>query len=526
MDKRRTGRFRANRSGIVYSAYVVLYKNRATGQSRQACGPGRPSEPTSIDLQPIELAGISQSMFDSKKAKWIVWGLGAWLALVEAAVGQETSVTDQGDEVLQQAEPVSGRTLPRAVYIDVPQPIIDDQDPVFPALDRVPAASANPLTDQQEQTLLEYRDLIERSETAGGAWSPDLVEQLAAVGNVQQSQGDHLAALRSFDRAMHVSRVNTGLNTVDQIPIVQNMIDSHAALGQWAEVDLYQNYLFYIQQRTYGPNDPRIIPVLQQLGEWNMQAFGIGLGDTLGLRLSAAQLLFNAAARLVEFHYGRSDARYIPYLRNVVHSAYQVARNPQLISELGNPEFRGDQAVLAAMINERLPSQPAGFIAGEQALRSIISFRQEQGDVYALAESIAELADWYLLYEQRRAADELYLSAWQLLAEAENSEVLQQSLFGSVVALPLIITEPRMVDRRALGKGPESLTEGFVDLSFTVTRNGSVRRVSVLSDENPQNIIQFGSVGRALRSFVFRPVLQEGVPVTTEDNRFRIRYWY
>ena len=320
--------------------------------------------------------------------------------------------------------------------------------------------------------------------------------------------------------------MNAGLNTVDQIPIVQNMINSHSALAQWAEVDLYQSYLFYIQQRIYGPNDPRIIPALQQLGEWNMQAFGIGLGDTLGLRLSAAQLLFNAAARLVEFHYGRSDARYIPYLRNIVHSAYQVARNPQLISELGNSEFRGDRAVLAAMINERLPSQPAGFIAGEEALRSIISFRQEQEDVYALAESIAELADWYLLYAQRRAADELYLSAWQLLADEENSEALQQSLFGSVVAIPLIITEPRMVDRRALGKGPESLTEGFVDLSFTVTRNGSVRRVSVLSDENPQNIIQFGSVGRALRSFVFRPVLQDGVPVATEDNRFRFRYWY
>ena len=80
-------------------------------------------------------------------------------------------------------------------------------------------------------------------------------------------------------------------------------------------------------------------------------------GDTLGLRLSAAQLLFNAAARLVEFHYGRSDARY-PYLRNIVHSAYQVARNPQLISELGNSEFRGDRAVLAAMINERCPRNP------------------------------------------------------------------------------------------------------------------------------------------------------------------------
>ena len=73
-------------------------------------------------------------MFDSKKAKWIVCGLGAWLALVEAAAGQETSATYQADEVLQQAEPVSGRTLPRAVYIDVPQPVIDDQDLFFPRL--------------------------------------------------------------------------------------------------------------------------------------------------------------------------------------------------------------------------------------------------------------------------------------------------------------------------------------------------------------------------------------------------------
>ena len=465
-------------------------------------------------------------MFDLKKATLVVWASVACLPLIEAAAWQEQTGADPAEDEILQPEPDPGRPLPRAVFIDVPQPLDDVKDPVFLALDRSSATSTNHQAAHQKQTLLEYRDLIARTETAGGAWSADLVEQLSAIGSVQQSQGDYSSALRSFHRAMHVSRVNAGLNTVDQIPIVQNMIASHLALEQWSEVDLYQNYLFYIQQRAYGSNDARIIPMLQQLGEWNMQAFELGLGDALGLRLSAAQLLFRAAARLVEFHYGRSDARYIPYLRNVVLSAYQVARNPQLISELSNPEFRGDQAVMAAMINERLPSQPAGFIAGEQALRSIISYRQEQEDVYALAESIAELADWYLLYEQRKAADELYSSAWELLAGEENSEALQQSLFGSVIAIPLIITEPRLVDRRVLGQGPESLAEGFVDLSFTVTRNGSVRKVSVLSDETPQNIIQFGSVGRALRSFVFRPVLQDGVPVTTEDNRFRIRYWY
>ena len=59
---------------------------------------------------------------------------------------------------------------------------------------------------------------------------------------------------------MHVTRVNAGLNTVDQIPIVQNMINSHSALAQWAEVDLYQSYLFYIQQRILDPMTPGSFP--------------------------------------------------------------------------------------------------------------------------------------------------------------------------------------------------------------------------------------------------------------------------
>ena len=465
-------------------------------------------------------------MFDLKKAALIFLALVASLPLTEAASQQNQNGANPADGGALQPKPNSERSLPRAVFIDVPQPLLSVKGLVPSALHRRTATSKSPETFEQKQTLLEYRDLIAQTETAGGAWSADLVEQLSAIGSIQQSQGDHLSALRSFDRAMHVTRVNAGLDTVNQIPIVQNMIASHSELKQWSEVDTYQNYLFYIQQRAYGPDDPRIIPILKQLGEWNMQAFEIGFGDTLGLRLSAAQLLFNAAARLVELHYGRSDERYVPYLRNVVLSAYQVARNPQLMSELSSPELRGDQAVLAAMVNERLPRRPAGFISGEQALQSIISYRQEQNDVYALAESIAELADWYLMYEQRRAAEELYLSAWSLLAEEHDSEALQQSLFGAVIAIPMIITEPRMVDRRALGQGPESLAEGFVDLSFTVTRNGSVRKINVLSEENPQNIIQFGSVARALRSFVFRPVLQDGVPVTTENNCFRVRYWY
>ncbi len=51
------------------------------------------------------------------------------------------------------------------------------------------------------------------------------------------------------------------------------------ALGNWEEADTYNNYLFHVQQKAYGLNDPRLIPVLDRLATWNVQAFKIGYGN-------------------------------------------------------------------------------------------------------------------------------------------------------------------------------------------------------------------------------------------------------
>ena len=258
-----------------------------------------------------------------------------------------------------------------------------------------------------------------------------------------------------------------------------------------------------------------------------MQAFSIGLGEALGIRLNTAQLMFNAAARLVEFHFGKDDERYVAILNNLVATAYQISRNPQLLNQVAQPEFRTSQEVLAQLLNQRYSSEAAGFSSGESALREIIEHYQQGDDAYLLAEALAHLADWYMLYEQRRRAEEVYLAAWNILAEQEDGEALQEKLFGTVTPIPVLDREPRRIGRgNSDGQGRESLSVAYADLEFTVTRTGSVRSVQVLSDENEDNIIQIGSVSRTMRSMTFRPRMENGVPVTTDGNRFRVRYWY
>ena len=113
------------------------------------------------------------------------------------------------------------------------------------------------------------------------------------------------------------------------------------------------------------------------------------------------------------------------------------------------------------------------------------------------------------------------------MAEREDGAAMQEKLFGTVVPVPTIDRQPRRMGRgSAEGEGRASLRVDYADLMFTVTRNGSVRSVQVLSDENEDNIIRIGNVSRTMRSLTFRPILADGVPVTTEGNRFRVRYWY
>ena len=70
------------------------------------------------------------------------------------------------------------------------------------------------------------------------------------------------------------------------------------------------------------------------------------------------------------------------------------------------------------------------------------------------------------------------------------------------------------------------LSADYVEFRFDVTEYGAVRNVEVLSEETAANNRQFMQLSRVLRESRFRPLLEEGLPKSSQGHVFRYRYWY
>jgi len=451
----------------------------------------------------------------------LVSGLASGLIAALAgsvAYGQEAAV-----------EPVESiRSQSPLLYIDRPVFVEEGLDPLMPIRPPLVDPETDPAFGQRSDSIRQYSSAVSDIELDGGAWDGSLVEELASLGRLQQQQGNHIGAIETLDRAIHVNRINSGLYTLEQIPVVEQLIQSYMALGDWEQADIYNNYLFYVQQKAYGVDDPRLIPVLDRLATWNIQAFRIGHGNLPGIRLRQSQIMFSAAARMVGLHFGKTDQRFINYQRNIANSAYLVASNPDLMMEIERPEYRNMQEMLAQKLNEQRQVQPPGFRTGERALIEVVMYYQEQGDFsYALAEAITHLADWYLMFDRRRGTLENYKLAWDILQELEDSEELTEQLFGKVVPLPSFASSIALPEAFYRNEdGTEALNFDYADLTFDVTANGVVRNVKSISEETEDNQAQLSKLRISVRSMRFRPLVIDGEPQRSLENHFRYRYWY
>ena len=466
---------------------------------------------------------IARDCFDGVASRGLALPVLFWLG-AGPALAQDAGVGD-GVEIATESSPRSS-----VLYLEPAAPLSEQVDfaPPPPNLSREPAL--DPEFAERMLSIARFNEAIADSETVAGVWGNGLVEQLSALGSLQQQQGNHLGAVETHERAIHVQRVNTGLHTIDQAPLVKRMIDSYIAMRDWSQVDTYQNYLFYIQQKIYGNNDPRLIAALGELADWHIHAFVMREGQSLAMRLSSAQMLFSTAARMVDIHFGKDDPRYVEYQRALARSAYLVAQNQDLLRELDRAQFRAPQEALRDLIavETSLPIRPVGYRIGEDALRNIMSYYLGNEDTERLAEATAQLADWYLLFDRRGQARETYRLAWDALAEAENAAEARQRLFGKVREIPVYGADDNdwMIENLGFMAKEDEARHDYIDVNFDVTQWGEVRNIETLSDRSPDTENQHGWVRRSIRDRMFRPVLTAGDVIRSDGHRFRYRYWY
>jgi len=381
-------------------------------------------------------------------------------------------------------------------------------------LEEVLGATVDPLDQIERQIEAEefrpaiatLEERVDALETESHRFDGRLVRPLTLLGDAHAGMGEYETALDHYQRALHLSRVNAGLNSPEQVEIVYREADTFKALGDFQEANNREEYAYHVLNRAHDPMDEALLPGIYHLARWYERTSNV----------FAARALYEQAVQIIDAHDKLETSEAIPALQGIA-SSYRMERfPPYYLAELEQSE-----ASVVTASSMRQPISINNFPAGEAALQRVIRIRQaeqEQNPV-AVARAVLDLADWYTLFDKPRRAEPLYAHAWELMAEAESFDVVG------------FFAEPELLYFPAPGNPspppPEDRGErstGYVEVAFDVTQDGYVRGLDTVASQ-PDGLMDF-RVRKSLRLARYRPMLVDGVPVAKQAHTYRHEFPY
>ncbi len=375
----------------------------------------------------------------------------------------------------------------------------------------------SPQADTEENLSTDhYRQEIDRVEAEQGAYGSQLSEHLVGLGLNYQTQGEHDEAIEAFKRAMHVSRVNEGLYSLSQVPILERLIESHVARGQWSEANDRHHYLYWLHRRNFGTEDPRMLPVIDKLSAWHLNAYALDMGAGLFNHLISAHKLFNLAVDIIDTNYGENDLRLIDALRGITVSNYYLAtykgdNQPSFQLRTGGEPTSAEQK---ARLDQYITNS---YNSGKRAISRMVNVyaNNPESPPWAEAKARVELGDWYLLFNKWQSALAIYQESHNALIENRIEQGQIDLLFGQPVALP----DLPLVDSSVVEEDEEN--QPYVLVSFDVTPYGRARNVSIIESKPEDNVRIRSRVRKALKVAKFRPRFENGAPALTRGVTHR-----
>ena len=184
------------------------------------------------------------------------------------------------------------------------------------------------------QELNQRQRAIENLQSEQGIYDPSLIEAYDDIARLHIELEDYGSAAQALDQALQIARINTGLYSEQQLPLIDDLIDNYGRLQEWGEVDDLVHLNHHISSRLYALVDSQYLDAADEYGRWKLRVLQENL-----LQLNARGLM-NTAEDLSRF-YGR--------LIMNVEFAEDVA--PEDLISLLNGKTRADMALARNVAN-------------------------------------------------------------------------------------------------------------------------------------------------------------------------------
>ena len=366
-----------------------------------------------------------------------------------------------------------------------------------------PAATDPALVEQLRERMAE----LERRD---GPFAASLSEPLSDLARALDGLGlvDEARAQRA--RAIHLVRINAGLQSPDQLPMLREQLAADRRAGDFQTLDERYEYYHRLLGNGLPPYTPERFAATLDYLRWQREALRRELTGDPVERLAAAMRL---ADGLLER---------LPPGEQRVEAALSQLRNYYLLADLVDPPRDLNDWDEWGFGGRRPRSEFDEIDPRRERLRNLRRGLQSRGDDLlgdlladaadldpaGRARLLRERADWLQWWGRAAAARELYRRSWDVLVGAGLQTVAAQ-WYG----------EPRPLPDNGVFLG---VADTFVDgasLDIEVDAGGAARATLL---EDAQDLPRGArSLTRRLRQTRFRPALVDGEPVASRRTGVR-----
>ena len=337
-----------------------------------------------------------------------------------------------------------------------------------------------------------------------GPYSPELIPGIVDLGAAYFAEGEWKEAISTYNRAIHLQRLDAGLNTPDQTGLVEQVIEAHLQLGDYKAADGKQGYLFKIQSNVMSPNDPQMAQSVERYADWHRAAYHGQLDKVRYPRLLQLMDLYTDMVNASQDEAKGANRGMLPYLNGRLRTSYMLTLytredNDESISDLVRLRF---SAYYGNNFREGLKS-----IDGMKAVLESV----DDATARELADVEVKRGDWYMWFRQYALAIAAYENAWAMMTDQPGADAWRTANFGAPQELPKI---------KIMSQGlmPVSLYDkGNLHARFEVTRLGDAKGIAILSPTAEENQPAKTRGYKFVRNMRFRPRLENGKVVASSD---------
>jgi hypothetical protein len=377
---------------------------------------------------------------------------------------------------------------------------------------------------EAQEKIRRYQAVIDELEYEYGPYHQLLEEALVNLASAYEEVGDHQGSYDLYDRALHATRINAGLHSMEQIPVLKRLIDSLIRIGDVETAVEKQRYFYWLYQRATNSGID-LVPVYSEMVDWHYQAYLNDLGETPTDHLLDAYTLSRRSVSLARSTYGIYSMEMARLLeaQNVLDYEFFDRQMPIRVAALrgydrGVPERAlggRQQSVNYGNYNQQRGFRGEGFVQRISDRNRLIlgaAFSEFGEDSVEYYTSLVSGIDWLLLLGDPKRANEEYEDVYQRLASMEELAEYHETLFLNIRRLPVMYNREfdRQEETEYTAELPADPGMPYLQVLFSVTLRGEVRDIRMASTNLAEPDTLYKAVRREMSSARYRPVIRDG----------------